>query len=641
MATTSIKNGSYSLILDVWQIRQDIVGNRTTFGYHLRLVKNTGSGFWSRYTTFWNVQTPNGHIIAHGSTNGYDFRGANTLTLAHGEHTIGHNADGSLPARAWVGAWSDSDGSIGGYHEVWQHGVTATTIPRATAPQIAGGKLTTGVPASIQLPRAASNFTHDVTYRFGSLTGTIATAAATSATWTPPHSLLSQIPTAAQGDCIITVVTKNGGHVIGSKQTTVTLTAADSVKPTVSAVSFTDDNVTVKNNIGAFVASVSRIRGSINATGVYGSTITGTKYVVAGAEIEPGSVITPTSGGSITAAGVVTDSRGRTGTKTASLQVLPYRAPILEAGGFSVSRANAAGVKDPQGSYLTVTCHVSAAALTVSGVQKNGLTLRIRTKASNAGWINRNTINPGLVNSATPIQVTGGGAFLPSLSYTVEVTITDRTGTQIVLTQNVGTAAVALDLNGTKVGVGKMHEQGALDVAGDVYSNGRKLVPAATLAEALAAASQDRAVTPAGIGALKATNSEAVAGVSAEKFVTPAALHHATVEQPNNSLWAGALQMSAGHRAQLSQPVSAQANGIVLIWGRIDGGRTYDFDFQTNFIPKSFIAGVAYREFTFPVIVGDALGRKVFYVYNDRIEGHQLSGQPGNNYWVLRYVYGF
>lgn len=141
-------------------------------------------------------------------------------------------------------------------------------------------------------------------------------------------------------------------------------------------------------------------------------------------------------------------------------------------------------------------------------------------------------------------------------------------------------------------------------------------------------------------GLVAASAAEIAAGTLSDKYVSPAGFAAGVRQQPNSLLWSGALMMSAGHRAQLSQPVAAQANGIVLIWGRIDGGRTYEFDFQTHFIPKGFLAGVASREFTFPVIVGDALGRKVFYVYNDRIEGHQLSGQPGNNYWVLRYVYG-
>lgn len=142
-------------------------------------------------------------------------------------------------------------------------------------------------------------------------------------------------------------------------------------------------------------------------------------------------------------------------------------------------------------------------------------------------------------------------------------------------------------------------------------------------------------------GLLPATTAEISAGVIQDKYVSPAGFNAGLKQQQNNLLWSGVLMMSVGHRAQLSQPVSAQASGIVLVWGRIDGGRTYEYDYQTHFIPKGFLAGVAYREFTFPVIVGDALGRKVVYVYNDRIEGHSLSGQTGNNYWVLRHVYGF
>lgn len=91
---------------------------------------------------------------------------------------------------------------------------------------------------TITISRASSNFTHTVTYKFGSLTGTIATkTTATSITsWTIPADFYAQIPNAKTGEGTLTCTTYSGNTQIGSPTTCKLSVTTDETKckPTVS-----------------------------------------------------------------------------------------------------------------------------------------------------------------------------------------------------------------------------------------------------------------------------------------------------------------------------------------------------------------------------------------------------------------------
>ena len=344
------------------------------------------------------------------------------------------------------------------------------TIPRATTPTWANPQaLEAGTAKTIQLLRASAGFTHDVSYKFGASTGTIATGAGVSTSWTPPLALLSQIPNAASGTGQITVVTKQGATVIGTRTVSFTLVAPASVKPTVSQVLWDDANPTVKSAIGAFVQGLSLIKGAVTAAGVYGSTITEKRLKIGAATIAEGAPVQITQAGTVTASGEATDSRGRVGSLPADFGVLAYEPPKLGVNGWQVRRANSSNVPDDNGQYLRLDLHASAASL-IAGTEKNALHVSVSTRPTNGAWTTRNSVNPGLTQTGA-IQISGGAVFLTSQSYEVEVTLSDNTGTVVKLATLVGTAVVTLDLRGNKVGVGKMHERGGLDVAGEIYTD--------------------------------------------------------------------------------------------------------------------------------------------------------------------------
>lgn len=405
-----------------------------------------------------------------GSQTKQHYNNGNQTTYFTGySQTVTHNADG-VKSVQFGGRLKENLGVLA-FDQTVSEWHLLPTIPRATTPTLSGGGgFTTGAVRTISLPRASSNFTHDVTYSFRGLSGTIATGAGVSTSWTPPHNLMEALTNGTSANVTITVVTKQGSTVIGTRSAQFSLTAAASIVPTVSQVLWDDNNPVVKTNIGAFVQGLSLIKGAVTAAGVYGSTITERRLRIGSTILPEGTPIQIAGSGTVTAQGEAVDSRGRLGTASANFNVLPYQPPRLGSGGWQIRRANSAGTPDDNGQYLRLDLHALVNSLEVASVEKNALTVSVRTRPVGGAWTNRNTISPGLSYNSH-VLITGGATYLTSQSYEVEVTLTDRTGSEPTrMSTTVATAAVTLDLDGNSVGVGKYRERGTLDVGGDGYA---------------------------------------------------------------------------------------------------------------------------------------------------------------------------
>lgn len=468
-----------------------------------------------------------------------------------GRYTIQHDADGTrAPAR--IRMVTDYDG------ERVEHvfDLLLPAIPRATVPQIRVGStpVTTfdaGTALTIFLNRASANFTHDVTYQFGGASGTIATGAGVSAAWTPPLSLLAQYPDATSGAGKVVVVTKNGSTVIGTREVSFTMTAPASVIPTISAINVSDGNPDVASAIGGFVQGQSILKATVVAAGVHGSTIASSVYTVDGTTVPSGDGVPLGTAGTRAVAAAATDSRGRVGTSSGTITVLAYADPVINT--FTVERCTAAGVADPNGSHLKVALNASVTGLTVSGAQKQNLTIRIRTRPRGGSWTDRNVITQATLTYNSSFVISGGAQFPPSDAFEVEVRLSDKLQT-VPAPFFVGTAAAVLHADGGKVAVGKRAEAsgpsvqlagpaktyGNHDVDGTVkataveVTGGMKLIPATT-AQAAAGTANDVPLTPASLLGRTATDArsglvelataaEVRAGTDGTRAVTPAGL---------------------------------------------------------------------------------------------------------------------
>lgn len=369
----------------------------------------------------------------------------------------------------------------------------------STASFTGGSTFDAGSAVTVNTNRQNAAYTHDITYKIGNLTGSVGTGIGASVAWTPPLSLLNAFPNASQMAGQIIVTTKNGTTTIGSSTTTAfTLRAPAAAKPTVNSVTAADQNTSVASIVGRFVQGLSRAKLTVNASGYQGSTITAAEVTMSGVTVPSNGEIPVTASGNVPVVGKATDSRGRTNTLNTTLSALPYALPNVTA--FQVRRCSTAGVIQDDGLFLRVDLAGAIQSL-VNGTERNGITITARSRPTGGGvWTPRNTITPAGLTYNTWFLLSGGGIYSATTSYDVEVTLSDKFGAYIATT-TVTTASVTLDLNGKFVGVGKIHELGALDVAGDVYANGVLLLPAASNAETQAGTINNKAVTPAGLAA--------------------------------------------------------------------------------------------------------------------------------------------
>lgn len=278
---------------------------------------------------------------------------------------------------------------------------TATlTIPANTSQNITG---TIGSAVSIPITKAHSNLTSTIAYSFGSsgTTTIVTTTTSTSYSWTPPTSLLTQIPNSISGTGSITITTYNGSASCGSNTYTLTLSAASSVVPTSSLSLTMINNNAVVNGWGIYLQGYSQVRATLTGNGVSGSTVknmsvTGSGLSASSTPSTSSATLTQTSSvlqtsGTLTYKGNVSDSRNRNATeKSQSISVVPYTPPNVT--GISLARSNAQGNIDSTGTYLKV-----AFTLTYSTAgNHNTASVSLRYKAtSDTSWTDYGVVANG------------------------------------------------------------------------------------------------------------------------------------------------------------------------------------------------------------------------------------------------------
>lgn len=117
----------------------------------------------------------------------------------------------------------------------------------------------------------------------------------------------------------------------------------------------------------------------------------------------------------------------------------------------------------------------------------------------------------------------------------------------------------------------------------------------------------------------------------------------------NKVLWSGSKTMSKSHTATLSEAVSAQPHGIVLVWSAYKDGAVKNYNFSHRFIPKAQVA----KHAACSVLAGDiglyqddhfakklALSDTSITGFADNASTYTADIQWNNGDYVLRYVIG-
>lgn len=447
-----------------WISSQSITSNSTTIGWAMELIATSDGRISATSTQKWTIVV-NGNTYTGSSNVG--IANNTTKTLASGTTTIPHNSDGSKTfsysfeqefgiqfSNVWIASKSGSGTG------------TLDTIARASVPTVSASSVDMGTTITIYTNRANSELTHDLTYSFaGRDWSQIASNVATSYSWKTPN-VPTAIPNAASGTLTIRCVTKKGGTTVGTTTVTMTLKVPASVVPSISSVDVTDATPGITAQFGAYVQNQSALKVTINAAGAEGSTIRSYKAVVAGFTYS-GQTFTTNPlklAGSLDVAVTVTDTRGRTASKTVPITVLPYTPPVTTS--FKAYRCDAEGNVKNDGTYLTLAYAYSVAS--VGGKNTANMVVEYKTKSSST-WT---TLTTGSDLEGSGTRFFSSPTFSTDYQFDVRLTVTDWFGASASYEAMLQTADVVLDISsdGKALAFGKVSQtQSAIEFARSLF----------------------------------------------------------------------------------------------------------------------------------------------------------------------------
>lgn len=418
---------------------------------------------------------------------GADFR-TRDVTLASGSFTIGHNSDGTRSLSVSGGVDVYGSGRSSG-----SQSFSLPTIPRNS--QVTtndGGSWSLGTPITISTNRKSSSFTHTITIRLGGSGGTVLqtiNSVGSSVVWNPTpaqiNTIQNSIPNANRA--LIHITQRN--NQVGQNSTTQAWTYIRDANPVFSNFTYKDSNTAVaaitgnnqvlvkgKSTLEVTVPSGDKMVAQKGANPNYYAFsydgVSENKNYVTTNLIQSFTNIDTV--GSRTVLVTAYDSRGNNTRVAQNVQVYDYTPPNIE---IEVSRQNNFG------DNVTISTGGEFDLLPIDGVNKNSLT------ANSLEYRYREKGAPTWGSWATiPFTVTDNGfagtdqfiTLANTKEYEFEFEIADKFGA-VQQTAELGRGTPIFTTlrksDGSPiVGVGKIPENGMLDVEGDIYSNGKKVM---------------------------------------------------------------------------------------------------------------------------------------------------------------------
>lgn len=579
----------------VWTVdSQSVANNTSTVTVKVQLV-STGSSY-----TINSSASKSGSLTINGTKYTFNFTaslsGNQTKTLFTKPVTISHASDGTKTCSfsATCGINVTLSGTYYGNVTASGSGVFDTIARASTISGVTASVSVNGTNAvKVDISRKSSGFTHTVVFSFGSYSKTT-TGVGTSTSYAIPESWLAAIPKATSGTAKVTVTTYSGSTKIGaavSKNFTITVPA--DVVPTFSSVAV-NDTTTNQTTFGNMVQGKSKPKFTITAAGAFGSTITAYKTVFEGKTYTGATPTTSaiTGSGLVTATITITDSRGRTAKTTKQWTVVPYAAPkIISFQGF---RCLADGTENYEGKYLAAAVNFSVSSVN----SKNAASYTIEYKLATAtAWT---VLLEGSVYALNQTIISASGFMSVDSSYDIRLSVKDSFAT-IRSTFEIPTAFTLLDFNASGRGLafGKVSE----------------------LAEGV-------------------------------EFALPVSFDRVPIINGGSKvLWSGAMYMTGDHKILLSEPVSKQLSGIVLVFSRIVDGVAQAHNFNSFFVSKVFVSEQAGYGSAFLMATTNfsVVCSKYLYISDGHITGNDQNSLTGtgasgivfnNSSFVLRYVIG-
>ena len=380
--------------------------------------------------------------------------------------TVNHNDDGT----ASVGisfSYSNGLSSSGTYTTKAGSGsatVRLDTIARGSSISLSRSSATIGSDSiTVNITRNSSAYKHKVKLILGDTTYLLAENVDTSYTFTPSMSYCNKITTATSGTATVKVETLTGtnGSWIADTTKTLTLNVPSNVVPSVG-ISVAANNQT--NGVSVAGKTTFTVK-PVNANGSYGSTIT--SYSITGGNlnsVSPNGAITDTlNAGDYTFVVKVVDSRGRTAEASKVETVHAYSSPTISARAF---RCNKDGTESSSGVYIAV--NFSWEITNLANNNSNVKQYFIQYKTSSASSYTTSVDWTDLSSYSGSMTKVLSQTFSTTSSYNIQLKVKDSFGTT-TSTLSVSTISALLNIEKSGVGVGKIHENGALDVGGAIY----------------------------------------------------------------------------------------------------------------------------------------------------------------------------
>lgn len=401
----------------------------------------------------WNYQSPAGYCTINGTkysfTHNFD---VGDTELFSKTLDIPHNADGTKTLSVY--ASYSTKVSLGTLTA--SSSKELTTIPRASATRLSASSVDMGKKVTVYTDRASTNFTHKFYYKIGNGSwNLIADNIGDSYEWEVPLSLASNVPAGTSLVLNVNIDTYSGTTRIGSTHNTLTCYVPSTVVPTISDILVEDSNGYATKYSG-YVQGKSIPKVTITAEGNY-SSISSYKVEFQGVAVTATSnkvtLATVTKTGSQNITVTVTDARGRTTKKTASIKVLDYSSPSVYV---QVARCNSDGTANDEGEYMKVSC--SAYIVALNAINSKTVRLQYKAKASSS-WTTKKTWESYTVNEDIIIAADTGS------SYDVQLIATDDFTTSTYGAE-VSTVEAILDFNisGKGMSIGKVSEKDGLEV---------------------------------------------------------------------------------------------------------------------------------------------------------------------------------
>lgn len=413
-------SGYARLAMEVTETGYSIENNDSPVEYNLWLERGSTWVFdlnnesWAE--AYINDQTVIGKYVS------FDLRNTDRVLLGSGTLTIPHNDDGSKTITFSARILNVADqGDIN-----WFSGTLGlTNIPRASdIGTVSATEL--GQPVTISIDKKVNEFRHQVWWQVND-SGWIDLGKGhdTNVQFTIPVDYANRITDSDTGSLDVCVRTFNDSNQIGKDEYKrgLNIKVPTSIVPTLNTLKIVERNAKIAESIpvGNYIKDKSIMRvTSEGASGTYGSKIVSTEISVDNLVVRSDTGDFPANkAGTLNVTAKVTDSRGRTATKSTTVRVLDYYSPRIMA-----FLANRTGNGTNKKIIASVIANVSP--LVINGINRNPYTLKIQYSAKKDNrWIDA----VSLTNENTERisrQIDCGSFYELSKAYNVRLVILDK-----------------------------------------------------------------------------------------------------------------------------------------------------------------------------------------------------------------------